>query len=359
MSFEYDRRKSKDVIEVFEYLKHYLLEHFDDARSTGREVTKRCHYCGDSKDRSSRHLYIGISKNGTISYHCFKCNTGGVVNAKFFRDLNIFDVDLINAVLTINRETKAVMITNYETSQIYNYHNNLINRINPEDGKAIKKLAYFNKRLGVSLSMDQMLSLKVIPNIEEYLVDNRIKFRTRNNLTMDELNLGFIGFQSIDNSHIVLRRLVPPEKVNPTLRERYTIYNLHNGNNGTSYYLIPGQVYSDQPCNICLAEGPFDILGVYLNMDRMPNSIFCSVNGKSNYGRALIYLLTKFNLPYIGSTVHIFSDSDVKERDLQDLYNTAYSINMPCVIHFNLMPGEKDYGVSGDRIKDTVMYRWM
>ena len=54
---------------AFEALKVYLIkEHNAKIASGGKEIVKKCHICGDSRDPSSRHMYIGL-KDGTIVKH--------------------------------------------------------------------------------------------------------------------------------------------------------------------------------------------------------------------------------------------------------------------------------------------------
>ena len=81
--------------EAFESLKQYMVEnHRAKLVSGGREILKRCHICGDSRDQSDAHMYIGM-KNGSIVYNCFKCNAGGVVDGKFLRDMDCYDPNII------------------------------------------------------------------------------------------------------------------------------------------------------------------------------------------------------------------------------------------------------------------------
>ena len=73
--------------EAFEALKVYMKEnHNAKIVSGGREILKRCHICGDSRDHTDAHMYIGF-KDGVILYNCFKCNEKGIVDGKFMRDL--------------------------------------------------------------------------------------------------------------------------------------------------------------------------------------------------------------------------------------------------------------------------------
>lgn len=342
------------TIGAFNRFKSFILANYVDAKPAagGKEVVKRCHYCGDSRALSSRHLYMGIDKNGMICYHCFKCGVSGSINAKFFRDLNIYDIDLITEVLDANRAVYGRTGGKIKRKkQMHTAPTMLVN----DTARTLKKLGYINKRLGLSLSLEDMITLKIVPNLKEYIDNNRVGYYSRHPSIMEELDLGFLGFLSCDNSNVVLRRLVPENKVNPSLRERYNIYNIYSKDiGGNNYYIIPGILRTDIPCNICMAEGPFDILGVYYHLPRLPNSIYISATGKTNYTSVIQYVLTDLGVPFFNSHVHVYSDNDVNSKDIWKLKQTLKSINMTGYIHYNVCEGEKDYGVTIDRIIDTT-----
>ena len=353
MGNKYSKESFSDVEAAFEVFKEYLLANFDDVKlaAGGREIVKRCHYCGDSRDPSSKHLYIGIDKTGVISYHCFKCNYGGPILYKFFREIGIYDVDLINTVIDANNKSLANPKVNR------NYHEKSFYRVPPKilpsfDGRAQKKLAYINRRLGQNLSMEDMSKLKIVLNIKDYLAANNVRYYARKPEIIDEMDLGFMGFLSVDNSHIVMRRLVPEDKVHPSLRERYNIYSIYSKTSGVNYYVIPGTIDPNRPCNIIMAEGQFDLLSVYLNLPRYDNAIYCCPSGKAHYDKLLKFVLLQIKVPYFGANIHIYSDNDINNRDLNALYYLAYDLQLPCYLHFNTFEGEKDFGITRDRIID-------
>lgn len=342
-----------DAETAFEVFKEYLLANFDDVKlaAGGKEIVKRCHYCGDSRDPTSKHLYIGIDKTGIISYHCFKCNYSGPVLYKFFREIGIYDVDLINTVIDANNKGMANPKVNRDHHE-KSFYRAPVNILPSFDGRAQKKLAYINRRLGQNLTMEDMSKFKIILNIKDYLAANNVKYFARHPDIINELDLGFMGFLSVDNSHITLRRLVPEDKVHPTLRERYNIYSIYSKTTGVNFYIIPGTINFNRPCNIVMAEGPFDILSVYMNLPRYDNAIYCSANGKAHYDSLLQYILLNIKVPYFGATIHIYSDNDINNKDLNLLYRLAYDLQLNCRIHFNMFDGEKDFGVIRDRIID-------
>ena len=343
---------------AFDVLKQYMLEHFPDCKVTGKgkEITKRCHYCGDSRNKNSRHLYIGINNSGTISYHCFKCNAGGLVGYKFFRDIGVYDYDLINTVVDANKNTLngkepfdfrgAMEKMTYFPAPVWEM---------ATDDRSFKKLDYINKRMGTTYTLEDMSKLKIVLNLQEFLHTNGYDWYTRHPTVVAEMDVGFLGFLSVDNSHINMRRLVPEEKVHESLRERYTNYAMKSHDEyGVIYYTIPGTVNAYMPANIVLTEGPFDILGVYTHLPRFRNGIYCSVGGKTNYCKAIDYILYRLRVPMMGSVVHIFSDNDVNQKDIATWRSYAQRKDIEMKLHFNLYTGEKDYGVRADHIIDSI-----
>ena len=58
-----------------------------------KEIHVRCPYCGDSKhDKSKARFYIEMRP--PFRFHCFKCETSGVLNQQVLRDLGVYDNNL-------------------------------------------------------------------------------------------------------------------------------------------------------------------------------------------------------------------------------------------------------------------------
>ena len=351
-------RKTSSLPVAFENLKEYLVNNFEDIKvvAGGREITKRCHYCGDSRDPTSKHLYIGVDKSGKISYHCFKCEAGGVVGPKFFRDLGIYDYNLINLVTEYNQRVSGLsfVFDNYDSGNPRRFYTAPLISYATDD-RNLRKLDYINRRLGINLTLPKADELKIILNLRSFLLNNDIRWFSRSPEIVDELDLGFMGFLSMDNSHIVLRRLVPKEKVHPDLRERYSIYKIYPDEGRTyNWYTIPGKIDTRYPCNIIVTEGPFDILSVYMNFPKYRNAIYCSVNGKTNYRAFIKYCIQKLGISLFGTIIHIYSDNDLSERDLSSLKGFLQSLRIRSYLHFNDYPDEKDFGVFADHFLERV-----
>lgn len=350
----------QECINTFAVFKEFMTSRFPDVKiagAGGKEMIKRCHYCGDSRDTSSRHLYLGLNRFGVISYNCFKCNKGGTVNASFFRDLGVFDSEMINM---INESNRLAFRQSSNSGGVINerkvFHA-APRVVFTDDGRTAKKLAYVNKRLGTELELTDLYKLKIVPNIMEYLVQSNIGYYSRAINIMHELDFGFVGMLSVDNTHMVLRRLVPEDTVNPSIARRHTNYDIFPGyKQGVLYYVIPGQIYRNKPCKIYLAEGCFDILSIYFNLPvDHSNSIFAASCGKGNYVALLKYIFLTMTVSSFTAEVHIYSDNDLSVSEITGLKNLLAFINTSGYLHTNGYPGEKDFGVTADKIIDNVI----
>ncbi len=346
-------------LNTFEVFKEFMTTHFPDVKiagTNGREMIKRCHYCGDSRTTSSRHLYIGVNKRGVISYNCFKCNKGGTVNSTFFRDLGIFDSHMINMINESNKNAyRQSSASGGAMIERKTFH--AAPRVTfTGDERTAKKLAYINRRLGTSLELPDLYRLKIIPNIMEYLAQSNIGYYSRAIEIMNELDFGFVGMLSVDNTHIVLRRLVPEDTVNPTIARRHTNYDIFpNYREGVVFYVIPGTIMRNHPCKIYIAEGCFDILSVYFNTTAdHSNSIFAASCGKGNYVNLLKYIFITMTVSPFTAEVHIYADNDLSISEIEGLKQLLVYTNTTGYIHTNSYPGEKDFGVTADKIIDNV-----
>ncbi len=338
--------KSSNTNEAFEALKEYLMQsgvRFKLA-SGGREIVKRCHICGDSRDPTDAHMYIGLRNDGKICYNCFKCNAGGYVDGKFLRDIGCYNPDIAQLCQTNNE----INSNNYN-GRIYKK-----NLIIPDsnDDFSLKKLEYLKKRTGVEFNNRGASSFKTILNLMDFLNINNIAKYTRNVNLMDPLSKFFIGFLSTDNNYVILRRLIPEGKLPKYIDERYLVYNIFNSKTGLKFYTIPTRINVLEPVEVHIAEGVFDILSIYLNVSPIgTNGIYGAVCGKS-YSSLIQHIISTYGIT--GFDLHIYADNDVSnDKILRSLnYTNIYGIRV--FIHRNTFEGEKDYGVPIERIIDSI-----
>lgn len=343
-------------------LRDYLKERFNaKIASGGKECIIRCKFCGDSKNNPrDAHMYVGINrkKNNVISYNCFKCNTNGDVGHAFFRTYDIYDADIVQPVIRYNTEHGSDVFGSANIGR--QIQRNLFNPTQINSKIPIKdteeyrrKLSYINRRIGGMLTLRDLDSYKIILNLKDYLDLNSISNYSRDPRIIDQLSFGFIGFLSADSTHITMRRIVPEEKVHESLRERYTNYSITEA--GYQIYCIREGFDPSKPNMICIAEGAFDALSIHYNMlYYMPNKVIFASCGKG-VSSVLRYLIYKKGVSFFNTTVHVFIDNDIKPMDLQRYRKDLNDIRIPYMIHRNIFEGEKDFGVPGDHIIDSIM----
>lgn len=339
--------------EAFEALKGYMINHFNaKTASGGKEIIKRCHFCGDSRDPTDAHLYIGM-RDGVIVYNCFKCAAKGIVDGKFLRDLGCYDPNIILLVTEQNKKNGASSSTNSgKIRAAYTFQKPII--YYPEQSEKLIeiKLQYLYNRLGIWFSASDSARFKIILNLMDYLNANNITYYTRNPEMMKPLNECFIGFLSLNNSFINMRRIVKEGIVPKYVDTRYVNYNIFNTQNNMNYYVIPTSVDTTRPVEIHIAEGVFDILSIYLNVVPFgTNGVFAAAMGKSYLG-LIRYLIVNFG--FTGFDLHIYPDSDISNNDMIRIKEDLKSFGIRVFVHRNTFNGEKDYGVPKNRIIDSV-----
>lgn len=304
-----------------------------------KEIRIRCPYCGDSKSNpSSAHLYIEMT--APFRFHCFKCETSGVLNQQSFRDMELFDTELSMSVINANKQRKE----NSGIQKIsYTKRNNLKNPV--FDTMASKNaLTYFNNRY--------------LSNYDAEFVTKKFKcildpisFFNENSMRVPNIQFDYsesIGFISSDNSHIIFRDYGGKQE------KRYNNLNIYQDNNiglVSKAYNISSDVSIMEPqINLVICEGIFDIIGVYThyysNKNDLNDTIFAAACGKAYNAVILNYI----RMGFLNLNVIIYSDADVDPSFYRALKNSApYLKNSKITLYYNNLYNPKtkygkDYG---------------
>lgn len=325
--------------------------------SGGTELVCYCKYCPDSKSHGHMYIKIPQSQDDPILFHCFKCQTSGILDSRKLIEWGIYDpiigleLDKINS--KINRSNKLYSSIK-ERLPILNhvYDFNLANM----------KLKYLNDRLGTNLSINECLSQKIVFNLKDVLDYNNIESYTRHPSIINQLNWNFIGFLSLDNNFVNLRRLCDEGIVYKSIDSRYINYNICGKHDNTEkMYVLPTTIdlSSSQKINIHIAEGPFDILSIRYNLRKeSANNIFAAITG-SGYHGLINHLINTFQIFYFD--LHIYPDNDnFGTRELVDsIYQNIKPYGAALYEHRNISPGEKDFGVNSGRIVEKIYKKEM
>lgn len=322
--------------------------------SGGSEVVCRCPYCGDSKDPKHAHLYISVPQNEEeiSQYHCKKCPAHGVVDVDLLRKIGCEDTSLLVEVSKHNSEVfKLPKYKSIKQIDVYPLNMGYVR----QDPMNEAKLGYINSRIGSNFSISDLASLKIFLNLYDIINTNHLEL-TRHQMTCNDLDKWFMGFISYDNSFAGLRKLTNRE-LYKTINKRYINYTLVNKtNDAKNFYVIPTMIdiLNPAPVKIHLAEGQFDILSIFYNLNNCNRNqnIYIACGGKS-YTQALEFILLETGI--INYELHYYPDKDVTNADFfKDVQRKVQLLPANINIHRNMHPEEKDYGVPMDRIIDNV-----
>lgn len=328
---------------------NFLLSHLPDAHlvSGGKEINCKCLYCDDKHT----HMYVKIPQNANEAsmYNCFRCPAQGIVTPDTLNEWNCYNDDIAVSLINHNKNIKYVPTTGIRDVRHLNW------RYIANEASIQPKVDYINNRIGTSLSIRDMLSLKICFNLKDILISNGIRDLTRSEYDIDLLNQYFVGFVSIDNSFINFRRIVP-EGIVPKIDKRYINYNIFNKFDNTErFYTIPTAInmQTTERIKLNIAEGPLDCLSIYLNLRNMENGIYTAISGNNYQGIVRHFILT---LGFHFIEVHIYPDNDKSGDDnkMQNIMELCRPLNIPVIIHRNIYPGEKDFGVPLSRIKESI-----
>lgn len=322
--------------------------------SGGKVINCRCFECGDSIHQTSAHFYISMPTDKEPSYYyCHKCNCAGIVTHRKLIEWGIFEPDI--AALITEHNTQVVKGDRYR-KYTPNMRYNLCNTYVTQDDTTLAKMVYVNNRLGTSFSLTDFMNLKIVLNLKDLLHCNGIQKITRDANVLSDLDRAFIGFLSLDNAFVTLRKL-GDEQVYKTVDKRYVNYRIFEKEDTSErFYAIPTRVNLLQPGRIKLhiAEGAFDILSIYENLRHRENGIYASSMG-SNYINIVFHFLMEAKIPNI--ELHLYPDNDKGGANwkMQQISQAVTPLQIPMYVHRNIAPNEKDFGVSIDRIQESII----
>lgn len=314
-------------------------------RISKNQIALRCKFCGDSKKdpRKTRfYVLLNLDSDSPIVYNCFNCGESGILTPSVLRTFDVNDLQLSSSLITFNKQSI----------------NKISNKLNKKDNKFdfkvpvpkntslnILKKKYIENRLGIELSVRQLVELKVVFSLEEFLTYNNIDEVTAKKQRAIRLNEDYVGFLSARNEYIIYRDITNKNKLR---YDKYTIVD--NIENNRKFYVIPTSidVMNNETIYINMAEGVFDILGVYfhINNQNTKNNIYVAICD-SSYTNAIKYFLCR-GLIGDNIVVNIFSDNDHDKYFYQNMINEL----SPWVKKINLFYNSigKDYGVPKDKI---------
>ena len=335
-------------------IKEYLLTTLNRSHiiPSGKELACACPFCGDSKsDQFATSFYINIDPTSEkfMQYHCFRaaCNASGIINEEFLDNLGFTNRDCVKDLNMFFANRGISVGGKYRSKN----SKSLVNVINTKNPLSEKKREYINKRLGLDLSYEDLYNLKINLNLMELLKLNEIKIPQDKSYYYSNLSDAGISFLSAYNDYVIVRDVTKSKR----LKKRYTNVNIFDSyDNVTKAYCIPADIdlLDPEPSIINISEGVFDILSVKYNMKHTKhrNQIYLAACG-SGIIKTLMSYIQQYGL--LNCKINIYSDSDVSIDKYEKLeYLKPYLKSPDITIHYNDMPGEKDFGVPKNRIKE-------
>ena len=347
---------NEDIKLVFEALMRTELA----KKINDYNVVVKCPICGEGHKRHNHgHCYIGLINNGPpVVYHCFIGECSGIVTPEFLHSMEIYDNELDNILNIFNKSYDKISKESRKIYMIQKKKDNLIIPDIEERNSNILKLNYLRKRMKIGFSFENCKDLRMVFSLYDFLDANNIKpnLNRYKRKILDIVNNDYLGFLAANNSHIVFRNI----RDNKNLRYlKYEIFD--EPSLGNIIYNIPGtrcDIFGDD-VNLHVAEGTFDILGVYNSIchGNKINNIYSACCG-SGYLNTIRYFI---KLGFIGNlNVNIYSD---KDKD-PTFYKKTYLNIKPWVKSINIYYNElsKDYGVPKDeieisKIKNSLIFK--
>ena len=309
------------------------------------EIVMRCMFCGDSKkDPNKTRLYFKLNPNTDepIFYHCFNCQESGILTPSVLRSMGINDLELNSNLIRHNKSSNSQNKKSKQTATLK------FKVPIPEDNKLNKlKKEYICNRLGIDLSYDELSKLKAVFSLEQFLDFNNIANITTSPAKANLLNNDYVGFLSSKNEMITYRDITDK---NQRRYDKYMI--LGNMDTYKKFYTIPTSIdiMSSKSISLNIAEGVFDILGVYfhVNDENTNNQVYSAVNG-SGYMSVIKYFI---ELGFIGNIkVNIFSDSDKSPYFYKNIIDEISPWVKSVHLYYNMK--SKDFGVPKKYIELT------
>lgn len=340
-------------------LREQLHTLFPDAKDCGnkKEVSINCPLCNqEGHIDKGHHMYISLGYDDKPPmYNCFRnINHRGLLTESVLKRFTTYSHGIDTALMEdlANYNSKLATINRYSSnkSTIMELKNESEAYIqngyqNPSIFNAIGlKMAYFNDRLGLDITNPtELLKKKVVFNLDYLLLANRLNPNVDKE-TFDILNSDYIGFITNTNAYIVFRNTY---RKNSPRFYNYKIFPQYKGKAG--YYIMPTKCDTLKHIDIIIAEGIFDIFGIYYHIynKNEDNKIYCAICGNS-YVSAMQYFTAELGI--IDCTFHIYMDSDTNESFRDKIIDYSKKICADTYIYYNMYVGEKDFGVHKNRL---------
>ena len=294
------------------------MENFKES-GDGTNCTIRCPFCGGSNsDLSSLSIKIDVKSGEPVWYQCFRASCGrkGAITTTVLQEMGITNMDTIMEIAQHNKTVSSTFDKPFNVRSLKDYAT--VNLPIPDNRT---KLKYINTRLGSELSIADLSTFKIQLSLLELIRINEIRKLSVKQSMATLIDENCIGFISMYNDYMICRDISADMKTGM----RYYMYRISGkpDPDDLKTYCIPCDIDIMNPKSavINIAEGPFSILGAYLNTDfgrEKPNSIWVA-NCGSQYQNTILRICKQYGLLKV--RINIWSDSEIKLSYYKKLYS--------------------------------------
>jgi hypothetical protein len=333
-----------------ELMLNYITQTIMDSKEVSylstnkKELRVRCPYCGDSQ-RDLRKARFYIEMESPFRYYCFNdnCHASGVLNSETLNKLEIYDSTLDEYIGKLNKESRKGFKIKIRNNKNTKYE------IKNRDSDQFK-FDYLNKRFGFNYDDKYWVeNYKIVANVDEFIKENKVRINPKMNNFIKTIDSDYLGFLSSDKTHCVFRDVTGNHE-----KMRYWNWNIYDISEGAhKFYTIPRQIdLMTEELTLVMTEGVMDIISVYENFykDDIVDSTsyaFAAAAGKG-FETVLNYFI---KLGFLKLKLIIYSDNDVNINYYKKLKrNSDFLSNSRITIYYNEYEGEKDFGVSKDKL---------
>ncbi len=316
--------------------------------SSSMQLETKCFLCGDSKKNPNKKR-LGIKCNFNdpdepVLFNCFNCGAHGIFTVDMLHQMNIVDKELDSALRHMNNN----ILKDDGTKRVNKYKNTKEVQVDfaplYKKDTTVSKIKYLYNRVGYQIPIEDFNRLKIIFDLIDFLKVNKVN---PNNEYVNILSKDYIGFLSVNNEYIIFRDITDKHKM------RYVKYNIFNVfDNTNSFYAIKNSVdlLTEGDINISIAEGAFDIIGLYCNIfnrDITNNICIASCNG--SFSAPIRHYIGK---GIVGSNVKIncYQDNDTKLnfKKIREEFKPYIMKSSNFSVYYNSL--YKDFGVPKEKI---------
>lgn len=299
------------------------LEEMENFRLSGDGTScrVRCPFCGGSNDDPcSLSIKIDVEEGEALFYQCFRasCGAKGAIRSDTLQEMGITDIDTIIEVAEHNATVSKNFDKPFTVRKAKGYA-----IANLPVGDNLAKLAYINRRLGTNFEIGDLRQYKIQLSLLEMLRLNDIKRLSVKKDMARNLDVNCIGFISMFDDYMICRDSRNDDSRKKS-KMRYYMYRISGkpDPDDLKIYSIPREIDIMDPKSaiINVAEGPFSILGAYLNTnlgEEHRNSVWVA-NCGSQYLNTIVRVCKQYGLLKI--RLNIWSDSGIKINMYRDLY---------------------------------------